>query len=135
MGADVTLSQIQPDPTSGDLIIAGDARNYKAIGALVARLEENANAGVNASANSSSNASGAMGAPSKRQPQGVCRDLHLPYISSFQVNEQDPQRTVRFEIHASWIRPGPQPSTTDALQGQVQAPLAFGAAVAAGVTP
>ena len=123
MGAEVTLSQVQPDPNSGDVIIAGDARNYKAISALVMRLEENANV----------DGSEAMGAPSKRFLGGVCRDLHLPYISSFQVNEQDPQRTVRFEIHANWIRPSLQRSAPGALAGQAKAPLASGAAVAAGV--
>jgi hypothetical protein len=124
-GPDVTLSQIQPDPNGGELIIAGDARNYKAIGALVTRLEENGNRSGSGNKIASGNVSAAVAtdAFSKHQAIGACRELRMPYISSFQVNEQDPQRTVHFEIHANWVRSQTQQSTTEPFLAQTKVPL------------
>lgn len=77
VGSDVTLMQIQPDTQTGELHLTGDARAYKAIGKLVQTLQDSA-------------------------ATPACVGVRSPYLSSYQVNEQDPLRTVHFEINAKW---------------------------------
>lgn len=73
--SDVTLLDITPNPQGGDLHVSGDARNFKSVLAFVQALKE----------------------------QGAAtQDLSQVYLASHQVQEQDPLRTIRFEVNASW---------------------------------
>ncbi len=154
MNPDVTLTQIKPDAQALELVIAGDARTFKAIGAMVTSLEDNgqvrgATGAVNdpvasstpyaptakvpaisaaAStpapapapptsplvtpvspampiANVKSTGGSDIGSEKKSiNPAGVCRDIRRPYLSTYEINEQDPLRTLHFEIHADWLK-------------------------------
>lgn len=73
--SDVTLLDITPNPQGGDVHVSGDARNFKSVLAFVQALKE----------------------------QGAAtQDLSQVYLASHQVQEQDPLRTIRFEVNASW---------------------------------
>lgn len=73
--SDVTLLDITPNPQGGDLHVSGDARNFKSVLAFVQALKE----------------------------QGAAtQDLSQVYLASHQIQEQDPLRTIRFEVNASW---------------------------------
>jgi hypothetical protein len=73
--SNVTLLDITPNPQGGDLHVSGDARNFKSVLAFVQALKE----------------------------QGAAtQDLSQVYLASHQIQEQDPLRTIRFEVNASW---------------------------------
>lgn len=73
--SDITLLDITPNPQSGDVHVSGDARNFKSVLAFVQAFK-------------------AQGA--------ATQDLFQVYLASHQVQEQDPLRTIRFEVNASW---------------------------------
>jgi hypothetical protein len=73
--SDVTLLDITPNPQGGDLHVSGDARNFKSVLAFVQALKEQGSA---------------------------TQDLSQVYLASHQIQEQDPLRTIRFEVNASW---------------------------------
>jgi hypothetical protein len=69
------LLDITPNPQGGDLHLSGDARNFKSVLAFVQALKE-------------------QGA--------VAQELTQVYLTSHQVQEQDPLRAIHFEVNASW---------------------------------
>jgi hypothetical protein len=73
--SNITLLDITPNPQGGDLHVSGDARNFKSVLAFVQALKE-------------------QGA--------VAQELTQVYLNSHQVQEQDPLRTIHFEVNASW---------------------------------
>jgi hypothetical protein len=73
--SNITLLEIMPNPQGGDLHVSGDARNFKSVLAFVQALKE-------------------QGA--------VAQELTQVYLTSHQVQEQDPLRAIRFEVNASW---------------------------------
>jgi hypothetical protein len=73
--SNITLLDITPNPQGGDLHLSGDARNFKSVLAFVQALKE-------------------QGA--------VAQELTQVYLTSHQVQEQDPLRAIHFEVNASW---------------------------------
>ena len=92
--SDVSLMRIQPDVQTGDLHLTGDARTFKAIGRFVQALQDHSAPPKDRLLESASGLT-------NNSP--VCLNITGPYLSSFQVNEQDPVRTVHFEINAKWL--------------------------------
>lgn len=91
---DITLSAIAPDIATGELHLSGDARSFKSITRFVDALE--------APVPTSPSAQAAEPPTATPPVPTECAKLRDPYLSSYQVNEQDPQRTVHFEINAKW---------------------------------
>lgn len=96
VGSDVTLMQIQPDAQSGELLLTGDARTYKAIGKFVQALQDNSTT-------------------------AVCANVGTPMLRSYQVNEQDPQRTVHFDISGTWRMNLPDRDSSEPVTGSLTA--------------